>query len=243
MLRDSHASMLYEHGTFSGKRALHARAGKSLTKALMVAVEEALQQRFGPHAGWAHTTLFISELASQRDRLPAHLQPGSRARAPTAAAAAAAAELAMAVKEDAVAEAAAAAAEELAAAVPGLPAGLRGSRKRAAPAASAEALLCEAGALVVHSRLESTARTASVLLEDVAMQPPAGEAAAAGPVPAEEGASCCLASRADSVDDSAPGKALGKGSRRLKDWRRRKAGICAGGPTGLQPSPCSSAIA
>lgn len=48
----------------------------------MVAVESALQERFGSHAGWAHNTLFISELASQRHVLPAHLHPGHRGRAP-----------------------------------------------------------------------------------------------------------------------------------------------------------------
>jgi len=53
-------------------------AGKSLTKQLMVAVESALNDRFGSHAGWAHNTLFISELTSQRHVLPAHLHPGYR---------------------------------------------------------------------------------------------------------------------------------------------------------------------
>ena len=57
-------------------------AGKNLTKQLMVAVESALQARFGSHAGWAHNTLFISELASQQHVLPAHLHPGYRGRAP-----------------------------------------------------------------------------------------------------------------------------------------------------------------
>ena len=57
-------------------------AGKTLTKQLMVAVESALQDKFGSHAGWAHNTLFISELASQRHVLPAHLHPGARGRAP-----------------------------------------------------------------------------------------------------------------------------------------------------------------
>lgn len=47
----------------------------------MVAVEEAFIERFGPWAGWAHNTLFISELASQRERLPEHLQPAGKARA------------------------------------------------------------------------------------------------------------------------------------------------------------------
>ena len=46
-----------------------------------MAVESALQDRFGSHAGWAHNTLFISELASQRHVLPAHLHPGARGRA------------------------------------------------------------------------------------------------------------------------------------------------------------------
>ena len=56
----------------------HATAGKTMNKKIMVAVEQAFIQRFGPWAGWAHNTLFISELASQRDRLPAHLQPGAK---------------------------------------------------------------------------------------------------------------------------------------------------------------------
>ena len=47
----------------------------------MTAVESALQDRFGSHAGWAHNTLFISELASQRHVLPAHLHPGARGKA------------------------------------------------------------------------------------------------------------------------------------------------------------------
>ena len=41
----------------------------------MAAVEAAFQERFGSHAGWAHNTLFISELATQRHLLPEHLQP------------------------------------------------------------------------------------------------------------------------------------------------------------------------
>ena len=60
---------------------LPAPAGKTLTKQLMIAVESALQDRFGSHAGWAHNTLFISELASQRHVLPAHLHPGARGKA------------------------------------------------------------------------------------------------------------------------------------------------------------------
>ncbi|KAL3141464.1 hypothetical protein ABBQ32_005027 [Trebouxia sp. C0010 RCD-2024] len=62
--------------------------GKTMNKKIMVAVEQAFIDRFGPWAGWAHNTLFISELASQRDRLPLHLQPGvktKQARGPKAA--------------------------------------------------------------------------------------------------------------------------------------------------------------
>ena len=51
-----------------------------MNKKIMVAVEQAFIERFGPWAGWAHNTLFISELASQRDRLPAHLQPGAKVK-------------------------------------------------------------------------------------------------------------------------------------------------------------------
>eukprot|EP00884_Botryococcus_braunii_P011503 jgi/Botrbrau1/20353/Bobra.0006s0021.2 len=43
--------------------------GKTLTKPLMATVEQALVARFGPYAGWAHNTLFIAELASQRHLL------------------------------------------------------------------------------------------------------------------------------------------------------------------------------
>lgn len=52
-----------------------------MNKKIMVAVEDAFIERFGPWAGWAHNTLFISELASQRERLPEHLQPSGKARA------------------------------------------------------------------------------------------------------------------------------------------------------------------
>ncbi|KAK9805430.1 hypothetical protein WJX73_005270 [Symbiochloris irregularis] len=44
--------------------------GKTLNPKIMVAVEQAFEQAFGSHCGWAHNTLFISELASQRHRLP-----------------------------------------------------------------------------------------------------------------------------------------------------------------------------
>ena len=60
-------------------------AGKTLTKPVMAAVEAALQQRFGSHAGWAHNALFISELASHRHHLPPHLQPPGRGQAGAAA--------------------------------------------------------------------------------------------------------------------------------------------------------------
>ncbi len=49
-------------------------AGKTLTPKLMIAVEAAFIERFGMHAGWAHNTLFISDLASQQHRLPPHLR-------------------------------------------------------------------------------------------------------------------------------------------------------------------------
>lgn len=32
--------------------------------------QAAFVERFGPYAGWAHNTLFISELASTRDKVP-----------------------------------------------------------------------------------------------------------------------------------------------------------------------------
>ena len=57
--------------------------GKTLTPKLMVAVEAAFIERFGEHAGWAHNTLFISDLASQQHRLPAQLRshPSKSAKA------------------------------------------------------------------------------------------------------------------------------------------------------------------
>lgn len=54
-------------------------AGKALTKNLHASVAAAFTDRFGAYAGWAHNTLFISELASHRHLLPEHL------RAPTPA--------------------------------------------------------------------------------------------------------------------------------------------------------------
>lgn len=55
-------------------------AGKTLNKQVMAAVEAALQERFGSHAGWAHNTLFIAELAMHRDLLPARLHAGSKTK-------------------------------------------------------------------------------------------------------------------------------------------------------------------
>jgi hypothetical protein len=89
-----------------------APAGKTVNKQVMAAVEAALQERFGSHAGWAHNTLFIAELAMHRDLLPAQLQPGGRAKsdidsaeaATPAQAVAAAAETAEAVVTEAIAD-------------------------------------------------------------------------------------------------------------------------------------------
>jgi hypothetical protein len=70
-------------------------AKKTLNKKLHDQLQEVFVQRFGPCAGWAHNTLFIAELASHRQLLPAGLIGGgghkrSRSRRTTAAAAAAA---------------------------------------------------------------------------------------------------------------------------------------------------------
>ncbi|PRW59786.1 N-glycosylase DNA lyase OGG1 [Chlorella sorokiniana] len=43
---------------------------KSLTKKIHVEVQAAFVERFGPFAGWAHNTLFISELASTHAKVP-----------------------------------------------------------------------------------------------------------------------------------------------------------------------------
>lgn len=45
-----------------------------MNKKIMLAVEDAFIDKFGPWAGWAHNTLFISELASQQEYLPEHLR-------------------------------------------------------------------------------------------------------------------------------------------------------------------------
>ena len=206
------------------------RAGKSLTRALMVAVEAALQERFGAHAGWAHTLLFISELASQRHRLPLHLQPGSRARPPAVAAA----------KAPLVEQAAAAAGISVGPAAASAPAGGRRKRRAAEQLASAEALWCQAedaagvGGLVARSTLESTAGTGAALSADTANDSVVAVATTGN------GASCCVAvsitavqGHADSVDDARELPRKG-----MKAWRRRKAGSQAG----LLASPCSSVI-
>ncbi|GIL92014.1 hypothetical protein Vretimale_18518 [Volvox reticuliferus] len=51
-----------------------ALRGKSLTKKIHGEIQQVFVERFGPYAGWAHNTLFISELASQQHRLPEHLR-------------------------------------------------------------------------------------------------------------------------------------------------------------------------
>jgi len=50
-------------------------ADKTLTPRIHGEVQQAFQEVFGEHCGWAHNALFISELASVRARLPEHLQP------------------------------------------------------------------------------------------------------------------------------------------------------------------------
>ena len=47
----------------------------------MAQVEQAFQAVFGPYAGWAHNTLFVSELASQQHRLPPHLVAKAKRKA------------------------------------------------------------------------------------------------------------------------------------------------------------------
>jgi hypothetical protein len=193
----------------------------------MVAVEAALQARFGAHAGWAHTLLFISELASQRHRLPPHLQPGSRARAPLPTAAAAAAIAA----EEALAEQAAAdiSAKPAAASAPAS----RRKRRAAKQLVSAEALWCEAedaagvGGLTART-LESTADTARASAVAVATNAPSCVVA----VSSTQG----LEGRAHSDEEQPAARGLSRQG--LKAWRRRKAGAQAG----LLPSPCSSAV-
>jgi hypothetical protein len=54
-------------------------AKKTLNKQLHADIQQVFVQRFGPYAGWAHNTLFISELASHRHLLPAGLAAAAAA--------------------------------------------------------------------------------------------------------------------------------------------------------------------
>jgi hypothetical protein len=56
-------------------------AKKTLNKQLHADIQQVFVQRFGPYAGWAHNTLFISELASHRHLLPAGLGTAAAAAA------------------------------------------------------------------------------------------------------------------------------------------------------------------
>ncbi|XP_024396718.1 N-glycosylase/DNA lyase OGG1 [Physcomitrium patens] len=57
--------------------------GRKLTVKLHREVAEAFVQRFGKYAGWAHTVLFIAELSSQQNLLPAHLRVQKKQNAKT----------------------------------------------------------------------------------------------------------------------------------------------------------------
>ena len=52
-------------------------AGKTLTPKVMLLVENAFIDKFGPYAGWAHNVLFVSDLASSKKYLPSNLRPDS----------------------------------------------------------------------------------------------------------------------------------------------------------------------
>ena len=56
------------------------REAKSLTPRVMAQVEEAFAETFGDHCGWAHNTLFVSELASFQKQLPEDLRTPPRKR-------------------------------------------------------------------------------------------------------------------------------------------------------------------
>jgi len=56
---------------------------KSLTPRLMDVAQEALQETFGPHAGWAHNVLFLAELAELKKRLPEKLQTPTKRKQAT----------------------------------------------------------------------------------------------------------------------------------------------------------------
>lgn len=45
--------------------------GRLHSRILAFPQQAAFVERFGPYAGWAHNTLFIAELASTRDKVPA----------------------------------------------------------------------------------------------------------------------------------------------------------------------------
>lgn len=58
------------------------REAKSLTPRVMAQVEEAFAETFGDHCGWAHNTLFVSELASFQKQLPEKLRTPPRKKTP-----------------------------------------------------------------------------------------------------------------------------------------------------------------
>ena len=66
----------------------------------MQAVEDAFIDKFGPWAGWAHNTLFISELATQQQHLPEHLRAKGAAKSSKSKKAVKAASLATVPKDD-----------------------------------------------------------------------------------------------------------------------------------------------
>ena len=71
-----------------------------MNKKIMQAVEDAFIDKFGPWAGWAHNTLFISELATQQQHLPEHLRGKGAAKSSKSKKAAKAASLATVPKDD-----------------------------------------------------------------------------------------------------------------------------------------------
>ncbi|GAB4821909.1 hypothetical protein N2152v2_008955 [Parachlorella kessleri] len=170
--------------------------GKSLTKKIHTEVQAAFLERFGPYAGWAHNTLFISELASIKERIRAAPTADSAIRgevvADTTPAAAAAAAAAAQEAEVAVLATVVAAAPVLQAAAGGTTAtdGARknGSMAKHKPAAAASG----------HALEEMTARQT------------------VKPTP--------VATTKRSGKPRAPGSAAeGEGPRGLRSWRKRKA--------------------
>ncbi|GFR48120.1 hypothetical protein Agub_g9947, partial [Astrephomene gubernaculifera] len=65
----------------AGRHYCPQLAGRAPSPRLHGLVAGAFRERFGEYAGWAHNTLFISELASQQHRLPPHLREGGRGAA------------------------------------------------------------------------------------------------------------------------------------------------------------------